>query len=428
MDRDPADVVSHKFDLSGVQSSADFDPELRDSVANIASATDCASRSVESRNEGIANGIDLASVETRQLLSYQSVMLFEKLQPAAITPIHDRLGRADNVGEEHRGEHAVGLTGRLDSGQQFLDFVDNRVPSLRPPGMIHARHFDKARTRDVFGEKAAFGELHITIPGAVHDERRHPNTRQHFTDIDRRVHFQERKRSTGACAATMISHQLSQSLRVEARCNVVKSRCPVALDRLVGRLALLRSRRPRIIRAPDPLGEATKSAKRDGPFRVSSCEKNAHVASLGCAEERGALRADRVHDRANIVHPLIQSGQAIVRHVVRHSGPAFIEEDETGEGCEALKTEHEVRQFPGKFDVREPARHVNDIKRPLTHDLIGDVDIAAPDDIASWVASYRRSCTEHYSERKMSCGTARGKLVGDGRKSDETRRAAASPR
>ena len=48
---------------------------------------------------------------------------------------------------------------------KFLDFVDNHVPFLRPPGMIHARHFDKARTRNVFGEKAAFGELHITIPG-----------------------------------------------------------------------------------------------------------------------------------------------------------------------------------------------------------------------------------------------------------------------
>jgi len=29
--------------------------------------------------------------------------------------------------------------------------------------------------------------------------------------------------------------------------------------------------------------------------------------------------------------------------------------------------------------VREPARHVNDIERPLTHHLIGDVDITAPD-------------------------------------------------
>ena len=75
MDRDPADIVSHKFDLSGVQSSTDFDPELSDSVADIAGATNCARRAVENRDKGIADGIDLASAETRQLLSHQSVML-----------------------------------------------------------------------------------------------------------------------------------------------------------------------------------------------------------------------------------------------------------------------------------------------------------------------------------------------------------------
>src|SRR5262245_66245124 len=99
----------------------------------------------------------------------------------------------------------------------------------------------------------------------------------------------------------MISHQLSQSLRIEARCNVVKRRCPIALDRLVGRLALLRSRRPRIIRAPDPLGEATKSAKRDGPFGVSRCEYNAIVDSFGRAEVRSGVRYNRSDEQPRVV-------------------------------------------------------------------------------------------------------------------------------
>ena len=59
--------------------------------------------------------------------------------------------------------------------------------------------------------------------------------------------------------------------------------------------------------------------------------------------------------------------------------PPALEEDETRARREALKPEREVRQFPGKFDVREPAWHVSDIERPLTQHLIGDVDITAPD-------------------------------------------------
>ncbi len=79
----PADIVTEQFDFSGVQSSTDFDPEPSNRIADVAGAANRARRAVENRDERIADRIDFASAEPRQLLPHQDVMLFKELQPGA---------------------------------------------------------------------------------------------------------------------------------------------------------------------------------------------------------------------------------------------------------------------------------------------------------------------------------------------------------
>ena len=58
--------------------------------------------------------------------------------------------------------------------------------------------------------------------------------------------------------------------------------------------------------------------------------KRRHIgASLGKAEQCCFFRPDGVHDRTNVVHPLLERGQFALGHAVGHPGPALVEEDQT---------------------------------------------------------------------------------------------------
>jgi hypothetical protein len=152
MDGDASDIVTEQFDFSGVQSSTDFDPELSDRIADVAGAANRARWAVENRDKRIADRIDFASAEPGKLLPNQNVVLLKELQPGPITTVHHSLGRANNIREEHRREHAIRLAGWFVSGQDFLDFVDDLVAILCPPRVIHAMELDKTRPWDVLGQ------------------------------------------------------------------------------------------------------------------------------------------------------------------------------------------------------------------------------------------------------------------------------------
>ncbi len=53
-------------------------------------------------------------------------------------------------------------------------------------------------------------------------------------------------------------------------------------------------------------------------------------------EPKSAARshAGRVHDRAHVVHALLERRQPVERHGIGESGAALVEQDEAGEGGE----------------------------------------------------------------------------------------------
>src|SRR5215210_40764 len=106
-------------------------------------------------------------------------------------------------------------------------------------------------------------------------------------------------------------------------------------------------------------------------------EQHAHVPAFGMAEQGGVLGADRVHDGANVVHPLLERRQLIVGDVVGEAGAALVEQDQARERREPPEEARQLRLLPHELDVRDPAGNVDEIERPLAHDLVGDVDVAA---------------------------------------------------
>src|SRR6266480_2104905 len=102
------------------------------------------------------------------------------------------------------------------------------------------------------------------------------------------------------------------------------------LNPVVPFLSFFWGRRPRIFRVPYPLCEYAIGDKSGRTLRVGSGEQYAHRATLGCAEQGCPLGAHSVHDRSNIIHSLLESGQLC--GLVRKTCPSLIKQNESREG------------------------------------------------------------------------------------------------
>jgi hypothetical protein len=81
-------------------------------------------------------------------------MLAQRPTPCCIAELSGQTGRTDDVGEEDRREHPVGLEQRADAGQEALDLRHDRVLVARPDEVVDAGQFDQRRSGDLAGEIA----------------------------------------------------------------------------------------------------------------------------------------------------------------------------------------------------------------------------------------------------------------------------------
>ena len=228
----------------------------------------------------------------------------------------------------------------------------------------------------------------------VHDEGRHGDRRQHVADVDLAVHPQERQRGPRARRASQERSPglaIARLVRAARRGHAGIDRVgPVALELLEPRVELL-------------LGHQLRARAREGAvedqrgraLRVGRGEERAHRAALGDAHQRGPLRPDRVHDRADVVHPLLQDRQLVHGHPVGEPGAALVEDDQPCERREPPAKGRLERIVPGELDVRGPARHEHEVDGPVADHLVGDVDVAA-----LGVPGLRRHCVSVLHARR----------------------------
>jgi hypothetical protein len=74
--------------------------------------------------------------DSHKLASYDGVMAFQQVAPSAVAELCRAVARADDVREEHRRQHSVGLSfvpsARIpEVGEEALELHRNR--SVRPP-------------------------------------------------------------------------------------------------------------------------------------------------------------------------------------------------------------------------------------------------------------------------------------------------------
>jgi hypothetical protein len=181
------------------------------------------------------------------------------------------------------------------------------------------------------GDPAPLLDVGVEIAGPVQDEGRDPHGGQHVPHVDLRVHSEQRQGRSRAGAAAEERRDPSAERRVRARrvLGNVHLPMPLTLDGLEVLLPLLGGGRPGVVGAPDPLGEDSEGDEGNRPFRVGRGEEDAHVPALGRSEDRGPLGSDRVHHGPDVVHPLLDRRQLVVRHAVRHPGAAPVEENQS---------------------------------------------------------------------------------------------------
>jgi hypothetical protein len=120
--------------------------------------------------------------------------------------------------------------------------------------------------------------------------------------------------------------------------------------------------------APHSTSAATRSGWGGG-------EQHRQRAALRLPEQDGAVRPGCVHDRAHVVHPLLQRARL---NPVRQPHAPLVKQDQPCEGGQLLTEPPERRQFPHHIQVGKRALHIDQIVRSVTERPVGDMHGPAP--------------------------------------------------
>ncbi len=210
------------------------------------------------------------------------------------------------------------------------------------------------------------------------DERRSLHRRQDVANVGLRVHDDEVPRRGRARGGTGTRHPPSGERLVGARrhSTEVGLDAPFAFDSYGVAGSLLCGLAPRVVGlGPSALRVGPVQGERPDALRVRRREQRRQRPTLRVAEERRALAADGVHDRAHVVHPRLEVGQS--DGTVGEAGPALVEADQPGEGAKPLEQPRRRRVEPVGVEMRDESRDEHEVERPSAGHLVGDVHITA---------------------------------------------------
>src|SRR3990170_2515242 len=174
VDGDATDVVAPPLDFARVQPSSDLDPEGAHGLGDRARASDRPGGSVEGREEAIAGGVDLAPPVAGQHRAHGRVVAGDQFVPPAIAERYGALGRADDVGEQHRHERAVERRLLLaDRRNEALELGDHALRVADERWVFLPRQHEQIRTRDLARDPPALVHWLGSIVLAVQHQRWH---------------------------------------------------------------------------------------------------------------------------------------------------------------------------------------------------------------------------------------------------------------
>ena len=175
----------------------------------------------------------------------------------------------------------------------------------------------------------------------MHDQRWNADHREDVANVDLHVHPHQRSSGGGRDSrpgGAQVPHQRRKSSSPGATRAAASSqsrpRAPAPCRRLLSAQAAPRSEGP--TGSPSPRSTSAYAAPKHQTgcaVGVGGGKEDRHRPALDGAEEHRALGAGCLHDRADVVHPLIE--RRYVADAVRDAGAPLVETDETTHGGSA---------------------------------------------------------------------------------------------
>ena len=143
MHADAAHVAVAQLDLAGVQPGPELKPDAAQLVAEGGRATDPPAGTVEGGQHPIAGRLDQLAAELLDHPPGHLVVHVEQLAPAPVAEPSGPLGGADDVGEQHGGQHPAGFGSPADASEELLDLVKRELRRLPDQRRVGPRELDQ---------------------------------------------------------------------------------------------------------------------------------------------------------------------------------------------------------------------------------------------------------------------------------------------
>ena len=125
-------------------------------------------------------------------------------------------------------------------------------------------------------------------------------------------------------------------------------------------------------------GPAVDDDKSSETFGVGRREDEAHRCPAERRDQRRAVTAGRIHDRADVVDPGVDRGQRLQRDRIGHADAAFVEGDQTPDTGQAVTDVGDRSDLPLGLLVAHPLVREDEVDRAFADRLEGDVQVADP--------------------------------------------------
>jgi hypothetical protein len=321
----PLTFAADRLYLAGVEPGTDLEAQRSNRVDDRSGASQSARGAVERRKEPVPRRIDLNSSVAPDQRADRIVMTLKQLPPRSVTQCGRPPRRSHDIGEEHRGEHAIerGLFSR-DRPHEALHFVEEHFWFRVFDGEVVAGEFHIGRSGDPLRQETfadhVSGPLHeVARTGDREHERRGLHAPEEGPDIDRAQRVMERERGGGGrCVPKVLRESFDESCLLSERRYLCidpflsdLDRPPASFDvRPLSQVALFRlsdrivgsPRAPRVRSAQDECLDTSGTG----------CgEEHCQGTAADVAQDDGSFGPDRIEDRAKILCTFPRSGVGV---------------------------------------------------------------------------------------------------------------------
>ncbi len=274
-------------------------------------------------------------------------MTEHELLPAPVSERGLAGGGADDVGEQHRRQHALELDLLLaELADESNDLVGVRLGVLRHHDRCRAGHDAMTSTRDEVGHGT---RLRGHLPTTAEYERRHADRREDVPCIGLVVHAECRRGVPGPCR---LAHEVEVPLHEVVVLDILPGdRARIGLGRRPGApaathlrqlaLELLRPHAPRVVGRPRDAGSCVGEREGHCALGVGGGEERGERATVGKRGDHRTIAPGGVEYDPHVVHSLLERGEAWATKAIRESLAAVVEADQTAERCKPFGLLHD---------------------------------------------------------------------------------------